>query len=267
MKRILRLILIGALTLIVISSACNLPAQPPGIQVATLPAAGHITSTSSPVSTLSGGSPVPAIPITGMDAVSLQCQFCVNDEAHAVLIMSNQVFFSVSDPNTGVTCLSAQEIHGRRILLCRGVQQVSFNLNVCVDNANCLQFPITLQPCPLAGTGTPTTLTPFAPILLTPILASSTPEPRDTPLPTATMGTPAPEPTATTGTPSQVSGTPATPPSSIIESTATDSSIGIRKPITFSRIDSFSSIATRTIMLASGMGKKRRLSSKAQTLW
>lgn len=183
MKRISRLILIGAFALFALTTACNLPALPPS---ATSAAAGQATSTPISIDVSSQTpTPAPAIPITGLDVVSLQCQFCVNDEAHAVLIMSNQAFFNVADPGSGVTCLSAQEVNGRRILLCRGAQQASFTLNVCVDNANCLEFPITLQPCPLIGSGTSTT-TPFAPILLTPISSSSTSIHRNTVVPPAT---------------------------------------------------------------------------------
>ncbi len=173
MKMLSRLVSIGAISLLFLATACTLPAGLPSTPSATLSAAEQ--STAIPPSTaISTETPAPAIPITGMDVVSLQCQFCVNDETHAVLIMSSQAFFNVAEPNSGVTCLSAQEVNGRRILLCRGAQNASFTLNVCVDKANCLEFPITLQPCPLVpvtGSGTPTvaaTFVPFTPVILTP---------------------------------------------------------------------------------------------------
>jgi hypothetical protein len=181
-----------------------------------------------------------------MDVVSLQCQFCVNEEAHAVLIMSNQAFFNVADPGSGVTCLSAQEVNGRRILLCRGAQQASFSLNVCVDSANCLEFPITLQTCPLIGSGTSTT-TPFAPILLTPISPASTPSQRNTVAPTATgirptatleatVVTPVTEPTATeigpvpSPVPTVVTEPPPPQPSPIPEPSDTPEAVRTRRP-------------------------------------
>lgn len=169
MTKITRLLSSGAILLLVLSTACNMPAPPAS---GTLPAAGQVTNTPLTINTVVSDTPAPVIPITGMDVVSMQCQFCVNEETHAVLIMSSEAFFSVADPSTGVTCLSAKEMDGRRILLCRGAQNAAFTLNVCVDNDNCLEFPITLQPCPLVtGAGTltaPATFVPLTPVILTP---------------------------------------------------------------------------------------------------
>jgi hypothetical protein len=214
MKMFSRLVLSAWLGLLLFGTACSLPAQTPVVPTVTISATSENTSTPAPTVTVTNETPAVFIPITGMDVVSLQCQFCVKEEAHAVLLMSSQVFFNVSDSNTGVTCLSAQEQNGRRILLCRGAQQTSFDLNVCVANDNCLQFPITLQACPLSGTGTPTTLTP-APLLLTPLPASSTRGPRNTPVPgtVPTTETPAPQPTENTVVPSTEPTVITTPPS------------------------------------------------------
>lgn len=169
MANISRLILISVLALLILSSACNLPAQTPPASL------GEFTATPSPINILSNNTtPTAFIPITGLDVVSLQCQFCVNDEAHAVLIISKLTSFNVADPVSGVTCLMAQDVNDRRIVLCRGPQQASFNLNVCMDPANCLQFPITLQTCalvPATGSGTAPvqpTFAPLTPVILTP---------------------------------------------------------------------------------------------------
>jgi hypothetical protein len=232
MKMFSRLVLSGWLGLLLLGTACSLPGQTPiVVTVSFSTKTPESTSTPVPTDTAINQTPAVVIPITDMDVVSLQCQFCVKEEAHAVLLMSSQVFFNVSDPNTGVTCLSAQEQNGKRILLCRGAQQTSFDLNVCVANDNCLQFPITLQACPLSGTGTPTTLTPSAPLLLTPLSASSTPRPRNTPGPgtVPTTETPAPQPTETTvisSTQPTVITTPPSPESTpITEPTSTSESI------------------------------------------
>lgn len=215
MKKGSHLILPAAFAIILlIISACNMPAATPSAPVGTILPTEQITDTPLPTST-SEGTPTAFIPITGMDVVSLQCQFCVNEEAHAVLIMSDQVSFNVSEPATGITCAIAEEINGRRILLCRGVQETNFNLNVCADPSNCLEFPITLQDCPLIpqtglGTRTPLiTLTPLTPIFLTPrntlIPPPSTRVPPDTRVP--------PQPTVATTPPSGVTPTvlPTTP--------------------------------------------------------
>lgn len=224
MIRMSRLSSICAIILLVLTSACNLPAQSPSLPSETAPATEQATSTPATVE-IASATPRPAIPITGMDVVSLQCQFCVNQEAHAVLIMSNQAFFNVADPESGVTCLSAQEVNGRRILLCRGAQEASFTLNVCLDSSNCLEFPIKLQPCPLTAAGTPTarsTYVPLTPVILTPrntlrpgpgvpptsttTGATATVIP-PTPLPTDTSVS-TPPPTSATEPPPQVTSTP-----------------------------------------------------------
>jgi hypothetical protein len=154
-----RRFLIGALTLLVLTSSCNLPAQNPPSSIGTILPTEQVISTIPPAMTATA-----LIPVTGLDVVTLQCQFCVNDEAHALLTLGEDSAFNVSDPSTGVTCLTAQVMSGQRVLICRGAQAVSFNLNVCPENANCVQFPVTLQTCPLipsTGIGTPrATLTP-----------------------------------------------------------------------------------------------------------
>jgi hypothetical protein len=219
-----RRLLFSALFLILFLGACNMPAETTDTPIGTIIATQQITNTALPTST-NAGTATPFIPITGMDVVSLQCQFCVNDEAHAVLIMSSQVSFNVSEPATGIICATAEEINGRRILLCRGAQQVSFTLNVCVDASNCLQFPVTLQTCPLipqtgSGTGSPLiTFTPRSPIFLTAIntliappstQTGVTPPPTSetTPPPVVTSTTPLPA----TPVPTEVTSQPTEPP-------------------------------------------------------
>jgi hypothetical protein len=108
----------------------------------------------------------PLIPITGENVVSQQCQFCVDNEVHAVLIFPDFAYFDVST-ETPVSCLTAAVTGGKRILICHGPQLTTFNLNVCSDPTNCLEFPVVLQPCPLleagatpAASGTPYYLVP-----------------------------------------------------------------------------------------------------------
>ena len=163
-----RRLLLGALTLLLLTTACNFPAATPAPMGTILPT-GQVTSSPLPAATATLGmeTPTALIPVTGMGDVTLQCQFCVNDEPHAVLIIPELVSYNVADPLTRITCLTAQVVNGRRILLCRGAPQTSFNLNVCADDVNCLQFPITLQTCPLAPqTGIVRTQTP---VVLAPI--------------------------------------------------------------------------------------------------
>lgn len=211
-----RRLLVCALFLILFVSSCNLPVASPAESIGT-----HAVrqNTESPSQTIQL---TPLIPVTGVDVVSVQCQFCVHNEAHAVLIMSNQAFFNVAEPSNGITCASAKEIDGRRILLCRGAQQASFTLNICVDASNCLQFPVTLDTCPIIpqtgnGAGPIITFTPRAPVLLTPI--NTLVPAASTPVPAITDSNPPPvtEPSVTE---------PPLPPPTVIVPLPTDGSGG-----------------------------------------
>lgn len=148
-----RKLLIGVMTLILLNSACNLPAQTPITPQATI--IPVVSSTPTPIS---------LVPVSGMDNVaSLQCQFCVNDEIHAVLLITQSATFLVSEPIAGINCLTAQVVNDQRILICRGKQHASFTLNVCVIGSSCSQIPITLETCPIlpqTGTGTQQAATP-----------------------------------------------------------------------------------------------------------
>src|SRR5512139_1504515 len=115
---------IGVLILLIFASSCNLPAQsqtPPPIDtlVATLQTPPTVPATD----TLIAESPTAVIPVTGSLEVSMQCQFCVNDEPHAVLILPEQASFLVADPVVGINCITAQVVNEKRILFCRGAQQ------------------------------------------------------------------------------------------------------------------------------------------------
>lgn len=169
-----RKLLIGAMALISLNSACNLPAQTKPPPLGTILPADPFIATA----TLNIATPTALIPITGMDKIaSLQCQFCVNDEIHAVLVLAEPASFLVSQPVTGVNCLTAQVVNDRRIVICRGAQQTSFTLNVCMDGSNCVQLPIALETCPLlpqTRIGTQPTASPVH-IVPTPIVTMSSP--------------------------------------------------------------------------------------------
>jgi hypothetical protein len=163
----LRKILPGVLAWMLLTTGCNLPAQTPPTPEATTISNDQAAFTPLPSETLSNISPTALIPVTGLDEVTLQCQFCVNDEPHAVLIIPELASYYTSETTSRITCLTIQVTNGRRILLCRGASQSSFHLNVCYSDANCLQFPVTLDVCPLAPqAGIARSPTPF---VLTPI--------------------------------------------------------------------------------------------------
>ena len=191
---------IGALVLILLSSACNLPAQTPTATVVSILPTDQATSTLLPASTEGLETSTAAIPVTGMEEVSLQCQFCVNGQPHAVLILPESSSFLVSDPVIGVNCVTAQVVNERRILFCRGTQQTTFTFNVCTEDSNCYQYPITLANCPLSPRNAQA-----APVILTPANAGISPTaPANTEIPLATQTVPSTLPAiATTAAPPQ----------------------------------------------------------------
>lgn len=207
MKNWSRAFLIGVFMLVFLTSACNLtvqaPVPPSRTSIPTEQIASLIPTGTSVISVTETGTPVaPVIPITGENVVEMQCQFCVNSFAHAVFIFPDSAVFDV-ESGSQVTCLTAEVVNGKRVLVCNGAQSTSFNLKICSDASNCLLFPVALQPCALTGTGTQvTTVTPvfLTPInTLIPIPPSRTPRPR-TPVPsqapTQTSVAPTPAPSA-----------------------------------------------------------------------
>lgn len=202
MNKIQRQILVCALMLILITSACGTTESPTPVGTIlpsepTLYPAPGVTDTATV--TITSVPPTPLIPLTGENVVALQCQFCVDDEAHAVLIFPDFAFFDV-DVSSPVSCLTASVVNGQRILICRGAPQTSFNLNICSDASTCLQFPVDLQECLPVEAGTPlATSTLSTPIFLNPI---NTLESNDDPDATPTVGTTQPPvPTPTTVSP------------------------------------------------------------------
>lgn len=195
MRRISRPLLVGALMVILLTSACGAFSGVSPTPVWSPTPQGQIqfsTGIPSAVTTQTGISVTPLIPITGENVVSMQCQFCVDDQAHAILVFPDFAYFDVNS-STPVSCLTASDENGMRILICRGTQSTSFTLNICSDSSNCLQFPVTLQPCPLPGAATSAIIsTPFAPVFLTPFNTLKAPIKR----PTQSVNTAVPSPTS-----------------------------------------------------------------------
>ncbi len=204
MSRISRRILIGALVMIFLLSACDRLVLASPTPVWTVTPSGQPLSPTVvlPSATPAAGTLTPVIPITGENVVTLQCQFCVDAETHAVVLLPDSATFDVSS-DTSASCLTADVIDGRRILICHGAPSTTFYLNICSNPANCSLFSVVLQPCPLAqGDATPlATGTPFAPVNLTPVTPvkptkkriqpTDTAAPAGTPTPGAAPATPA----------------------------------------------------------------------------
>jgi hypothetical protein len=167
-------ILACSLIVLLLMSACAaLTGTSPAPVGTILP--NESTPSSTPVSidtlppTATSTSIEPLIPITGENVVSMQCQFCVDRATYAVLVFPDFAYFDVIS-SSPVSCFTANIVNGQRILICRGTQQTSFNLNICSDNTNCLQFSVVLQECPLIQADSALgTSTPATPIFLTAI--------------------------------------------------------------------------------------------------
>ena len=215
---LLRRFVVGALLLLFLSSSCNLPGR------VTPTSIGTILPQNLPTITPGIETPTASIPITGLD-VTLQCQFCVNDEPHAVLILPETADFNVSGPLTRINCITAQVVSDSRVLICRGAQQASFSLNVCIDNSNCTQFPVTLETCPLGQQA----------VIATPLVTVTQPAPAPvSPTPTSVLILPASPTPTTTPPPAQTvtSQTPAVATTPAPLQPTASSTPGIRLPRT-----------------------------------
>jgi hypothetical protein len=198
MSRMSRQILTGALIFSFFLTGCGVIQRSNPTPVWTVPPGGPVvlpTATIPAPITATGTALTPQIPITGENVVSLQCQFCVADQTHAMLVFPAFASFDV-DASTPVTCLTADVVDGQRIVICRGDQSTTFNLKICAATDNCLEFPVALQPCPLLEAGaTPlATYTPFAPIYLTPINTLRAPTKRPSPTQPANTAVPSSTP-------------------------------------------------------------------------
>ena len=160
MMNVWRQILAFVLILAFLGSACGVLKRASPTRTSNSP----LGRTWLPAAAQAGSSNAPLIPITGENVVFMQCQFCVGEETHAVLIFPDSASFDV-DHTSPASCLTADVVNGRRIIICRGSQGTAFNLIICSDPSNCLQFPVVLQPCALLQ-GSVTT---FPPVILTPI--------------------------------------------------------------------------------------------------
>ena len=209
MKKFSRLFLLGALAIILLTAACASEEGTPTV-VGTLPPVdmtpsplatdGTVTAetettsttptlaatleTETPTADTSQITPTDTIPVTG-DVILLECQFCVNNMAHAVLVLSDVATFefvtpatSLSTPGPDTGCNTVDTFSGRQVVLCRAEENTTITLNVCTDG-NCTELGVDLQSCPdIAGTpqpGVTATETPGAAVTDTPTpLASPT---------------------------------------------------------------------------------------------
>ena len=190
MKKISRLFFFGALAVILMTAACA-PEEGTPTVVETLPpvdltptplatdgtgtAATETTSTAATETTatmdLTGTAPAatdtaqtaatdttqtPSVPVTD-DVILLECQFCVDNTAHALLVLSEVATFELTTTTTGTDtgCETVDTFNGRQVVLCRAEENTSITLNICTDG-NCTELLVDLQACPVTpGTAEP----------------------------------------------------------------------------------------------------------------
>ncbi|MFT3890059.1 MAG: hypothetical protein QM730_00355 [Anaerolineales bacterium] len=257
MKTISRFLWFGGLTLLLAVAACaptNLTPfpTPEGFQTLnpennaptatrfgteTTPVTGtaitetsNVTETASPSGTAvspTSGTVNPQIPVTGLNINLLDCPFCVNERAYTMLLVPDATTFQVvSNPssNTNVStinCATIEVTSGRQVVMCAGPKKSIFNLHLCNNAGDCIDYPVALIDCiiptPLSTSIPLRTRTPtlISPTLIPPTSTNTTIQPTFTDVPTtvvpAATNTTAPAATSTTAPPTVAVPDTATP--------------------------------------------------------
>lgn len=219
MKKNRHLLIAGAMIFIMLVTACApqeeetaiVVATSPGLQTDTPPALGTETLATGTETTETAGTPdvsptvdltgtvlptataqTPGVPVTGADNILLECQFCIDNMAHTLLVFPDTATFELVSPAASVTesgfetgCNAIDVFNGRQVVLCRAEENTSMTLNICADANNCTELQVDMQSCPDTGGAQPGVTDTAEPGVAT-----------NTPLAGAT-GTPLAEPTST----------------------------------------------------------------------
>lgn len=116
-----------------------------------------------------GANQTAVIPVTGLDIAPVECQFCVNNVAHALLVLPDTATFQLvsSSPTTtvgnttttaNINCTTIEVNNGKQVVLCSGPEKTSIALNVCINsnNANtCSNVPVNLLACSATQSAAP----------------------------------------------------------------------------------------------------------------
>jgi hypothetical protein len=201
MKRISRLLLFGALILVLLTAACGAeegtpitsypgPSTPGGddLDLTGTPFDGIETTETAETATEEAGTPTvdatdsaamqvtatgspavdttqtPGIPVTGADVILVECQFCVDTRAHALLVLPDTATFEIVSPAPAITtsttavdtesrCSTVEVNNGRQVVLCSGPEMSPLVVNICTTANTCTDFPVDLLACPLTQQG------------------------------------------------------------------------------------------------------------------
>src|SRR5215207_8927208 len=169
MKKISRLFLFGALILVLLTAACGAEegatptlagtSFPDGEDLTSTPAGGDLdttqtaeTETATTAETATGGAETPTasptdaastqtpgIPVTGVDVVLVECQFCIDTMAYALLVLPETATFEVVSPanstttSTTTNCSTVEVNNGKQVVLCSAPEMTALTLNICSD--------------------------------------------------------------------------------------------------------------------------------------
>lgn len=119
-----------------------------------------VPATATPDASVAGNAAqTPGIPITGVDVILVECQFCVDTWANALLVLPDTASFEVVSPTASSTtsattdtepgCSTVEVNNGKQVVLCSGPEMTPLILNICMDASSCTDFPVTLLSCPV----------------------------------------------------------------------------------------------------------------------
>ena len=221
MKKSSRVFLFGALALVLLMTGCAgqegtstpvgtlepgatsypspLETETPGPAVTDTTATAEITETATEGVTSTAtvdATPTPVVPVTGkVDVNVVECQFCIDTMAFALLEMPAAASLEIIDPaspDPDTVCNVVDTFQERQVVLCRAPEETSVTVNVCTDANTCADITVALQTCPdKVGTPQPggATNTP------TPGAGTSTATPEASPTATADTSLPTSTPT------------------------------------------------------------------------
>jgi hypothetical protein len=184
MKIVSRILLFGALTLVLLTAACagqgtptvvgTVPNNetsypPPGetqvTETEAATASPDATATADVTETATTDTTqTPGVPVTGVDVILVECQFCIDGMTQTLLVIPETATFevvadtaAVSTPGPDTGCTTVDTFNGRQIVMCRAEENTSLNLNICTNANNCTQVLVEFQDCPdqLVATHTP----------------------------------------------------------------------------------------------------------------
>jgi hypothetical protein len=206
MNRIPRIFLFGALALVLLIAGCgggeetstpvgtlgpgetsypspletNTPVAALTEATSTTTATEAATSTSA-VTATTAATQTPAGTAVAIDVNVIECQFCIDTRAFALLDVPAIVTFEIVDPaspDPDTVCNTVDTYQDRQVVLCRAPEETSITVNVCTDANTCSQVTVDLQACPdVIATTQPGATNTNTPTTGTGATATSTPTP------------------------------------------------------------------------------------------